>query len=112
MLTGSEADESIEAASRLSAHQLSELAQVTRRGFGPGIASYLGLNRKLSSAMAAAKTVGEGAGRGEMMEVKASELADAVLRCSIEVAIEGGRDASAVQSAWEAAMTDAAGLAG
>ena len=101
MPDGSKADALIAAACRLSAKQLSDLAEATRKDMGRGISSYMGLGGKRKGAIDAARTAGESAGRGGVLEVKAALLNDSLLRAAVEASSQAGRDASAVVPAWD-----------
>lgn len=102
MLETPAADELIVRASRLSAHQIANLATSTRKTMGRGLRSSLGRRpRTLTIANTAAATALERANMEQEMRAKVTLLNEAVLSSAVAIAKRKGRDTSGVQEAWQ-----------
>jgi hypothetical protein len=94
------ADDLASGASKLTGHQLMELAQATRRSMGHGLAAYLGLGHP-SAAIRAASDAVQHAGREPLLRSKGTALSEAVLTAAIAASSLTGRDTAGVRAAWD-----------
>ena len=95
----SSTDDLIGQASRLSAHQIAELARMTREAMGSGLWVYLGLRSTPLSHNALVAV--RGAGGEEAMRAKASLADEAVLTAAIGAAQLMGYETPGVHEAWQ-----------
>jgi hypothetical protein len=99
MSASSSSDDLIGQASRLSAHQIAELARMTREAMGTGLWVYLGLRSTPLTANALMAV--RGAGGEEAMRAKVSLADEAVLTAAIGAAQRMGYETSGVGEAWQ-----------